>query len=588
MKNITFLLLFIVSTITSQQKKKLQNDDEVLKYKLIPQETLFLHYNNTLLFSGENLHYKIYCFNSEDNAYTNISKVAYVVLLNEDEQYIFKHRIQLNDGIGYGDFFIPVSVPSGNYKIVAYTQWMLNAKNHFYQGELSIINPYQVNENIIAKNGILPNTNTGEQGDTKVYTSDDKIRLSFDKTAYACREKVTLTLENQFEDYEGSYSISVIRKDTFVKSTDLSAIDFVKNKDEQIVLKKDVNVNSSVFLPEMRGELVYGKIKAKEDKKVSLKKDLGLSLPKEKNEVYFVSTDDAGEFVLNLPNRNTDNDKLLVEVLGEDRSDYTVSLYDIPKIDFNNLNFYQFKITSGLKDKIIQRSVYNQIENNYYGAKPDTLITKEQSAPFYGKYDIYTYKLDEYTRFPTIKETLVEVVEGMWSTKDENGKYIFGIRDYYPDQEEIGYKPLLLIDGVVEQDQDKIINSAAKDFVSISYIRDRYYLGSKIFGGIVLMETKNNDYAETRVAEYIATADLPEIKVQNKKYFKQKYNGEKLYDRIPDYRNQLLWEPEITFETKKKIIRFFTSDIKGEFEVRLEGFNSLGVPVSVKKSFLVD
>ena len=539
------------------------------------------------MFSGENLHYKIYCFNEQDNSYTNLSKVAYVVLLDQNEQSIFEHRVQLFDGVGYGDFFIPVSVPSGNYKIIAYTQWMLNTKNHFYLGDLSILNPYQVNEAIIAKGTNESLVNGVSNSDITNSNSANKIGLSVDKEVYSKRDKVILTLDNKFEENKGSYSVSVVRKNTFSKAKDISAVDFVKNQQDKIRSKQNVNVGSSVFLPEMRGELVYGKIDNKQNASNSLKKDLGLSFPEEKDEVYFVSTDDNGEFVVNLSNRSSENKKLIVEVMGEDRNEFTVNLYDIPKADFDDLNFYDFKITPTLKDVIVERSVHNQIENNYYNVKPDTLVTKEQKAPFYGEQDIYTYKLDDYTRFPTVKETLIEVVEGMWSTRDENGKDIFGIRGYYPEQEEISYKPLLLIDGVIEQDQDKIINSEAKGIVSISYIRDRYYLGSKVFGGIVLLETKNKDYAETRVANHITSVDLPQIKVPNKKYFTQKYDTNKAYDRIPDYRNQLLWKQDVTFDSDQKIIQFFTSDLEGEFEIRLEGFNSLGVPVSIKKSFHV-
>ena len=46
--------------------------------------------------------------------------------------------------MGQGDFFLPADVVSGNYKIIAYTQWMKNGiDQHYFQSNIVIINPMQ-------------------------------------------------------------------------------------------------------------------------------------------------------------------------------------------------------------------------------------------------------------------------------------------------------------------------------------------------------------------------------------------------------------------------------------------------------------
>ncbi len=72
----------------------------------IPQENVFLHFNTSLLVSGESIYYKIYCLNGKTEKLSTLSKMAYVELIDSDYKSIFKHKIKLEDGVGFGDFFI--------------------------------------------------------------------------------------------------------------------------------------------------------------------------------------------------------------------------------------------------------------------------------------------------------------------------------------------------------------------------------------------------------------------------------------------------------------------------------------------------
>ena len=115
----------------------------------IPQENIFVHQNATVLLTGEFLYYKIYCRNEQDQKLSNISKIAYIELVGTDKKPVFIHKIRLKSGLGEGDFFIPKSIPSGNYKLIAYTQWLRNfGESHFFQSNILILNPYINDQNI--------------------------------------------------------------------------------------------------------------------------------------------------------------------------------------------------------------------------------------------------------------------------------------------------------------------------------------------------------------------------------------------------------------------------------------------------------
>ena len=73
-----------------------------------------------------------------------------------------------------------------------------------------------------------------------------------------------------------------------------------------------------------------------------------------------------------------------------------------------------------------------------------------------------------------------------------------------------------------------------------------------------------------------------------KEYFKQNYNLENIsYDRLPDYRSQLLWEPKLKIQSSEYKFNFYTSDNEGIYEIVIEGFSDDGQAVSVTKPFVV-
>ena len=90
----------------------------------------------------------------------------------------------------------------------------------------------------------------------------------------------------------------------------------------------------------------------------------------------------------------------------------------------------------------------------------------------------------------------------------------------------------------------------------------------------------------------MATTTMPELKAKDtqlfrpelaKQYYQQDYRYPQRYKRIPDYRSQLVWEPQFQLDGSSKDLSFYTSDVKGSFEVILEGFNEKGKPLSLRQ-----
>ena len=73
---------------------------------------------------------------------------------------------------------------------------------------------------------------------------------------------------------------------------------------------------------------------------------------------------------------------------------------------------------------------------------------------------------------------------------------------------------------------------------------------------------------------------------KDKEYYNPNYAKEQL-QRIPDYRYQLLWSPQVIMDQKENNLSFYSSDLDGVFEINLEGFSKEGKPISISKTFEV-
>ena len=106
------------------------------------QEKMFVHTDKGAYLTGEILWFKIYLVDGTYNKPLNLSKVAYVEVLDESQTPVMQAKIELNNGKGSGSIYIPVSLSNGNYHFRAYTNWMKNfGPDYYFDKKITIVNP---------------------------------------------------------------------------------------------------------------------------------------------------------------------------------------------------------------------------------------------------------------------------------------------------------------------------------------------------------------------------------------------------------------------------------------------------------------
>jgi len=553
----------------------------------IAQERIFVHQNTSFLITGEYLYYKVYCINNETNNLSNFSKIAYVELINSNRNTVFKHKIILKNGIGNGDYFIPTSLNSGNYKIIAYTQWMRNSDiQNFYQNDISIINPFQENQKSILNDPSFSQNNNisiDSNKTRKEESIDNKyFSLQINPKSFATRKKVTLNIHALMDGISyGNYSISVRKIDNLkipVRNTSTTYMNSFKNKTSY----SSPSNNPVEYLPELRGELLTGSVVLKENGSPANNIKVALSIPGKNYLFKIANTNKKGIYYFNI-GEEYDYENANFQILDSDRDKYTLIIDKQLSLDYSGIDFFNFTINPSEKDLILMHSIANQIENAYAIKKLDSIKSLKTITPFFSNKST-DYVLDDYTRFKTLKETFIEIIPEVYS-RQRNGVITFHVR-IYGKEIESGLSPLVLVDGILIQDQTELFDFESSKIEKISVVDDMYMYGSKLFEGIISISTFNGDFQSSVSNDAIKNTKLSKPLV-SKKYFNQVYNDQSKTVRIPDFRRQLLWIPELKLQKTDTNITFYTSDIYGDFEICLEGFTLKGQPVSLRQVITV-
>lgn len=549
-------------------------------------ETVFIHSNATTFVSGETLLYKIYCLKATNKTPSNISKVAYVELVDNNKKSVFKTKIFLENSNGQGDYFIPTTLKTGNYKLIGYTNWMLNKPvSELFQIDINIINPYKINEKSLNENTLNTNTVTSsfnaENSSAGSSVTNENVSFKFNKKTFTNRELVDLKIESSNVVFEnGNYSLSVRKIDNIPSKGQISAADFSSKLSYSTLL--DLQNNQKIILPELRGEIISGKISSRNNADKIEDVSIGLSIPGKSFAFKVVKTDRDGNFIFNI-NKIYNTTDIVVQILDEKAINYDLQVNNSPEIDYAQLSYEPNKnLSYVIKETLLDRSISSQVENAYYHKKVDNIEKTPTLETFY--YPLAKeYVLDDFTRFKTLKETITEVATEIYH-KQKDDKLYLHVNDpsVFPQLPE---PALVLIDGLYLENQNDLLNYSMKNVYKIDVIVGRYYVGSKSFNGLISFTTFDKDFKSTQSGSFIVKPTV--LRPQPKKlYNKIEYTNLADNARIPDFRNQLFWNPEVKLNSKNNN-SFYASDLSGTYEVRLEGFTNNGTPVSLKETFEV-
>ena len=460
---------------------------------------------------------------------------------------------------------------------MGYTNWSKNnTTKHSYTKDIFIVNPFSANSKQPENSNTIVDITKKENLKTAPITND-AITITTTKTDLKTREKVQINISsnNDTAIVNGNYTLSIRKLDSV----------HINNPNQNHYIQRQANANT-LYIPELRGELISGKIIAVKNNSTLTNKSISLSVTGKDYLFKITKTNNNGEFYFNI-NEDYAGEQGVFQIIDEDKAQYKINLNTNTYNNYEALVFNTVKLNPNLKQNIEQRSIQNQIDNAYYEKKQDSFASLKPIKKFY--YPLGTkYILDDYTRFKTVKETFIEVVldAAVRVSEDSTRFVVYDYEDKKSNNRISTLQPLVLVDGMIVENNDDLLYYNCDNIKAVTIVKGQYLYGAKLFNGIIDVETFLQDFKSSVKGDFLKEVTLKKP-VRVKKYYQPDYATTRS-NRTPDYRQQLLWLPNVTLGKDSLELTTYTSDNTGTYKILLQGFNANGKSIKVASYFTVN
>ena len=536
-------------------------------------ERVYMQTDKHLYLAGEPILMKLLTTDAEQIPLV-FSKVVYVELICDSVARL-QIKVELVDGTGSGLMLLPVDLPTGYYRLIAYTQFMRNeGTDVFFEKNIAILNTFQSGYNPEEAENNLSSTSTVSTGE-EVGT----VSLQFDKSTYTTRERGELILNGLPENIH-TLSVSIAGNE-FISATESSVSLFQKN------LTKKTSEFTDEFLPEYEGHIVTGKIIDNQTgREVNTNQPLvsGISFPTVEGIRFFSGQKTATGDILFFTSNISGMKEIATAAYSEDEK-YRVDIQSPFVSRYIAKPMSALHIDTAYYGRLLERSVALQVFR-YFSDDP----SENRNVSAYLKMmPSMSYLLDDYTRFTTMREVFIEFIVGARFRRNAAGKQEISVYVKRGEYYNYGTMPLVFLDGVLVSDHDAIYNYDPLAVEQINVYYGPYILGGRIFDGIVELLTYRRLHQDlnlnkaTQIIAYEGTQ--PPYRLNTPDYSED----ENIQSRMPDARHTLLWNPDVCTDGKASVrLPFDTSDLTGEFQATVEGITKDGKFIQATVVFKVE
>src|ERR1700744_1962217 len=106
-----------------------------------PGEKVYLHLDRPYYAAGDTIYYKAYLTLPGSHKLSALSGVLYVELIDKlQAKALLSEKLEVTNGVTWGDFALPDTLTNGSYEIRAYTNLMRNnGETDFFTQEIPVV-----------------------------------------------------------------------------------------------------------------------------------------------------------------------------------------------------------------------------------------------------------------------------------------------------------------------------------------------------------------------------------------------------------------------------------------------------------------
>ena len=500
-------------------------------------ERVYVVTDRTAYLSGDRVWCSLFCM--DQNGQPSLkSAVAYLELVSAEGTGA-EAKIALLQGRGCGEFTLPPQLPTGNYRLMAYTALEGGDAAQMGSRLLSIYNPFsvaRVKDGVVAQESPVNSVLEPETGQGIELHVPARIRAEKPFSVALNGNAADLTLSVFHVD--GLEQVPVTTLDAFLK---------------------DFPVPASSAAPwEYDGEVIGGTVSGAPVESIAI-----LSSAGSPDDTYFTRVEEDGS--VRFATGNIYGDREMVCAVPEAGDHVRIRLespYQHPEgkdLPILCLHDSQFEALVSRKSAL----------STLYGA--DTLYTflPRREDLLLSGVSWERYHLDDYTRFNSVQEIVVEILP---SVRLRKGRFEVSVADGSKTTRRFRENVLVMMDGVVISDLSLLENMDAMLLEDVELYNEDIAMGGLTYNGCVNFTTKKNYVKAMQFPSNVRVVDFKGV------CYPVAYLGAPVSGT--DYRPLLYWNPLMKVAAGESLVIPLTApSTAGTFRMIAEGLTADGKPI---------
>ena len=501
--------------------------------------------------AGEDVFCSVFCFDGGSGSLSDFSSVAYVELISPEGSAV-RVKMALQDGRGAGRLRLPSTLPTGNYRLIAYTAMNRNEEDMDYFRGSRVISVYNTLSASRQESGKDRPYGTAVEGKDRPYGAAAPAGLVMEQRGDS------LFLRNSgTESLDFCLSLSI--SDALPDPEGPGLADFLEARSgDRTTLRTDAKLS----IPEYEGEIVSIRVPAMYSGVTAV-----LSGPGLRNDIYSSTVDSTGLVSFYTGNIYGDRD-LVFELNSRDVNDdfslEVLSPFASPELDRDGVP--ELHLNGSVAEDLKRRSVAMQI-GRHFGI--DEYMDSLQLRPdllFKGG-AMTVYEMDDYTRFPTMRETIVEYVREV-HIRRQDGEPVLKIvpgKSFESYSSMLGGNALVLVDGVPVSEHGRVLDLNPALLRRICIYPYDVSTGSCIYSGVVNFISFRGDMAGLQFPGRVRILDFHGVT------FPVTVGAAREDSLSPDYRYTRIWQPLLHLEAGEELALPLGKCGAEELRLELEG-----------------
>lgn len=511
--------------------------------------------------AGEQILCSAFCMDSPGNL-SQFSAVAYIELVGA-EGTVATAKFALASGRGAGSVQIPSGVPTGNYRLTAYTATNRNEKGYDYMTGSRVISVYNTSSTLREKDLVKVVDGLSAADSALPASGDISASVSVDGA---------FTVVKLIAGKNASVSVSVFHDQGLPRYSPASISSLEQNAWD----------SPTMFEPTVPGEY-DGEIIRLRLGESSDSSSFFLSSPGSRSDIYKGRKTSGGIISFFTDNIFGDKDIAVISRASGLASD-DVSIVS-PFISPSATDIPVMEIAPSMRAALETLDAASRIKKAFDADTLYQLLPLRKLDPLKKYHSIYV--IDDYTRFATMREVFIEYLHDIRINK-ENGQIRMEVKTV--DSKGVATfqsysNSLILLDGVPVFDHQIIYDMDPASLKAVEIYPYNYSFGSSYFIGAANFVTLNGDLAATDLGRGVRIFSFKGISVP-RAYTAASAAGNPSFPRRDE---TLFWHPAITLrEGMPSDLKILNPSYRGTFKLVVEGLCGDGTPIYLEKSFEIE